>query len=138
MLRVDSLNPAVPHGNPFDAESKEIKEEEEEEEEEEDQTGDYQLDKILQRSQRLQPIDVLVVVVGSHHQLSIVAGSYYLHLQLHHVEEMREEDDEKEGDGIVLSEVRGDLCLSDVPGMVADVDNHHRLLPTAHDLRPPA
>ena len=35
-----------------------------------------------------------------------------------------EEEEENDGDGIVSSAVRGDVCLSDVPRVVADADNH--------------
>ena len=52
--------------------------------------------------------------------------------------EAEEEEDWNDGDEFVLSEDYGNLCLSGVPGVVADVDDHRRLLPTAHDLHPPA
>ena len=57
---------------------------------------------------------------------------------LKEMEEEEEDDDWNDGDGLVSSEVYGDLCLSGVSGVVADVDDHRRLLPTAPDLHPPA
>ena len=44
------------------------------------------------------------------------------------MEEEEEDDDWNDGDGLVSSEVYGDLCLSGVSGVVADVDDHRRLL----------
>ena len=79
----------------------------------------------------------MAVAAEGHHQLPTAAGLHCPHLHWHHMTEAEEEEEEND-DGVLSSEVHGDLCLSDVPGVVAEVENHHHLLPTAHDLSPPA